>query len=323
MTLRMMLLAAFAALCAANAHAQPADTWPNKPVRMVNPYTPGGGVDIVGRAIAQQLSEIWKQPVIIDNRPGAGTTIGMEIVAQAIPDGYTLLVTNGSVATAVPLYKNLSFHPARDFAPISLPIQSPYLLVVNPGVKAATLQELIVYAKTRSSPMPYGSVGVGSLAHLTMELLRSHTKIPMLHIPYKGGAPNITGVLSGEVQAIFGPIASVTPHVKSGKLRAIAISTARRVELAPDIPTVAEQGVVGFESISWYPIFAPARTPPAVVMKINADVNRILQKSDVRSRFLAMGMVPFIGPPAALRDYLDVEIKRWSKVIAEVGIKPE
>ena len=321
-TRQLMPLLALAIACAPQVAAA-AGAWPTKSVRMVNPFTPGGGVDIVGRAIAQQLHELWGQPVIVDNRPGAGTTIGMEIVANAMPDGHTLLINNGSVATAGALYRNLKFDPVRDLAPIALTIQSPYLLVVHPSVKAGTLPELMALAKSRAGQMPYGSTGTGSFVHLTMELLKSQTRTPLLHVPYKGGAPNMTAVLSGEVHTIFAPVASVTPHVKAGRLRAVGITSAKRVELAPDIPTVAEQGVPGFESVSWYPLFAPARTPADIVKKISGDINQILQKPDVRSRFLAMGMVPFIGPPQALRDYLDLEIKRWGKVIADAGIKPE
>lgn len=309
--------------CSLNTNGFAAETWPARPVRMVNPFTPGGGVDIVGRAIAQQLTELWGQPVIVDNRPGAGTTIGMEIVAHAPPDGYTLLVNNGSVATAPALYPNLSYSVVKDLAPISLAVQSPYVLAVHPGVKAATVQELIGLARKQPGKFSYGSVGVGSPAHLMMELFKASTKTDMVHIPYKGGAPSTTALLSGEIQAIFTPISTMLPHAKTGKARLLAVSSAKRVELAPDLPSVAEQGVTGFDGTSWYPLFAPARTPPALIQKINADVNQILQRPDVRNRFLSMSMIPMPGPPEVLRDYLDVEIKRWGKVIADNGVKPE
>jgi len=302
------------------AHAA---AWPDKPVRIVNPYTPGGGVDVVGRAIAHQLNEVWGQPVIVDNRPGAGTTIGMEIVAHAVPDGYTLLVNNGSVATAPALYRKLSYSVVRDLAPVSLAVQSPYVLAVHPSVKAGSVQELIQLARAQPGKLSYGSVGVGSLAHLMMELFKSSTKTDMVHVPYKGGAPSTTGLLSGEIQVIFTPIATMLPHAKTGKARLIAVSSAKRVELAPDLPSVAEQGVAGFDGTSWYPLFAPARTPAAIIQKINGDINRILQKPEVRSRFLSMGMVPVGGAPEVLRDYLAEEIRRWGKVIADTGVKPE
>ena len=300
--------------------------WPDKPVRVVNPYTAGGGVDVVGRAIAQQLSELWGQPVVTDNRPGAGTTMGMEIVAHAVPDGYTLLVNNGSVATAPALYRKLSYNVVKDLAPISLAAQSPYVLAVHPNVKANSVQELINLARAQPGKLSYGSVGVGSLAHLMMELFKSSTRMnagDMVHVPYKGGAPSTTGLLSGEIQTIFTPISTVMPHVKAGRVRALAVSSAKRVELAPELPSVAEAGVPGFDGTSWYPFFAPARTPPAIIQKINGDIHRVLQKPEVRSRFLAMGMVPVGGAPEVLRDYLAVEIARWGKVIADTGVKAE
>ncbi len=300
-----------------------AERWPVKPVRVVNPFTAGGGVDVVGRAITQQLTELWGQPVIIDNRPGAGTTIGMEIVAHAVPDGYTLLVNNGSVATAPALYRKLSYNVVKDLAPIALAVQSPYVLTVHPGVKANSVQELINLARAQPGKLTYGSVGVGSPAHLMTEFMKSLTKIDMVHVPYKGGAPSTTGLLSGEIQVLFSPISTMLPHAKAGRARVLAVSSAKRVELAPDLPSVAEAGVPGFDGTSWYPFFAPAHTPVALIQKINGDINRILQKPEVRSRFLAMGMVPVGGAPETLRDYLDAEIKRWGKVIVDAGIKGE
>ena len=331
MSLSKMKMSCLLMLCIAaeivSVHAaDPSPAWPSKPVRIVNPYTAGGGVDVVGRAIAQQLNEAWGQPVIIDNRPGAGTTIGMEIVVRAPADGYTLLVNNGSVATAPALYRNLSYSVTRDLAPVSLAVHSPYVLTLHPSVKANTVQEFINLVRTQPGKLVYGSVGMGSLAHLMMELFRASTRIPMAdmaHVPYKGGAPSTTGLLSGEIQAIFSPISTMLPHAKAGKARVIAVSSAKRVELAPDLPSVAEQGVPGFDGTSWYPLFAPARTPAAIVNTINGDINRILQKPDVRARFLAIGMVPAGGPPAVLRDYLAEEIRRWGKVIVDVGVKAE
>ena len=305
------------------ALTQAAEPWPSKPVRLVNPYTAGGGVDVVGRAIAQQLAETWGQPVVTDNRPGAGTTIGMEIVAHAPPDGYTLLVSNGSIATAPVLYRKLSYNVVKDLAPIALAVQSPYVLAVHPSLKVNTVQELIHIARTQPGKLSYGSVGVGSLAHLMMELFKSATKTDLVHVPYKGGAPSTTGLLSGEIQTIFTPISTVLPHAKAGRTRALAVSSAKRVELAPELPSVAEAGVPGFDGTSWYPFFAPARTPQAIIQKINGDINRILQKPEIRARFLTLGMSPVGGAPQVLGDYLDAEIRRWGKVIADTGVKPE
>ena len=307
--------------CASLAtHAQ---TFPTKPVRIVNPFTPGGGVDTVARPIAQQLNEMWGQPVIVDNRPGAGTTVGTELVARATPDAYTLLLTNGSIGTIPTLYRKLGFDPLKDLAPIVLTTTSPYILAVHPGVKAASLQEFITLAKTSGGKMVYGSVGQGSLAHLTMELFKSQAKFEMLHVPYKGGAPSVAALVGGEIQAIFSAVSSIVPLARAGKVRALAVSSAKRVELAPELPSVAESGFPGFEAVSWYPIFAPAGTPRALIQKINADVNRILAKPDIRERFLKVGVIPFGGTPEALADYFRADVKRWSGIISDLGIKPE
>ncbi|HYH40859.1 MAG TPA: tripartite tricarboxylate transporter substrate binding protein [Burkholderiales bacterium] len=302
------------------AHAQ---AYPTKPVRIVNPFTPGGGVDTVARPIAQQLSEMWGQPVIIDNRPGAGTTMGTELVARATPDGYTLLLTNGSIGTVPGLYKKLSFDPLKDLAPAVLTITSPYVLSVHPSVKATSVTEFITLAKASGSKMAYSSVGQGSLAHLTMELFKSQAKFDMLHVPYKGGAPSLAALMGGEIQASFQPISSIMPHARSGKLRALAVSSLKRVELAAELPSIAESGFPGFDAVSWYPIFAPAGTPRPLIQKINADVNRILAKPDMRERFLKIGMIPFGGTPQALGDYFRTDVKRWNRIIADLGIKPE
>ena len=302
------------------AHAQ---GYPNKPVRIVNPFTPGGGVDGVARPIAQQLNEMWGQPVIIDNRPGAGTTVGTEVVAHATPDGYTLLLTNGSIGTIPLLYRKLSFDPLKDLAPIVLPVTAPYVLAVHTSVKATSVQELVALAKASGGKMVYGSVGQGSLAHLTMELFKSQAKFEMLHVPYKGGAPSLAALMGGEIQAIFSAISSVIPLARAGKMRALAVSSLKRVELAPELPSVAESGYPGFEAVSWYPIFAPAKTPRALIQKVNADVNRILEKPDTRDRFLKAGMVPYGGTPEALGEYFRADVKRWSRIIADLGVKPE
>jgi tripartite-type tricarboxylate transporter receptor subunit TctC len=319
---RLMVAVAVIACIGCDVYAQ-SEAYPIRPVRVVNPFTPGGAVDTVARIVVQQLNESWGQPVIIDNRPGAGTTIGTEIVTRAAPDGYTLLLTNGSIATNVTIYKNLSFNPAKDLAPVALVVQSPYVLAVHPAVKATSLQEFVNLAKSKPGQLVYGSTGQGSLAHLTMELLKSHMKIDMLHVPYKGGAPSVTALLGGEIQSIFSPVSAIVPLAKNGKVRALAISSSKRVELAPDLPTVAELGVPGFESISWYPIFAPAKTSLPIIRKINADVNPLVQKPEIRNRFLSMGMVPFTGAPQATHDYLVLEIKRWSQVIVDAGVRPE
>lgn len=304
------------------AAAAQAPLYPTKPIRLINPFTPGGSVDIVARAVAQELTKAWGQPVIVDNRPGAGTTIGTGIVARAAPDGYTLLATTATIAVNVSLYRNLSFDPVKDLAPIALVVQTPLVLAVHPSVPAKSVRELINLAKAKPGQVIYASSGTGTSTHLTMEMFRSLAKIDMLHVSYKGATPAVGALLGGEVHAIFNPITAILPQARAGKVRALAVSSGKRVEIAPELPTVAESGLPGFEVIVWYPIFAPAGTPRSIVNQINAEINRILQQPEVRKRFLSIGMVPIGSTPDALGDYLKLEIARWAKVIKEAGVKP-
>ncbi len=312
---------AVAVTWAATAAAQSV-RYPTKPIRLVNPFTPGGSVDIVARAMAQKLNEAWGQPVIVDNRPGAGTTIGTGMVTRAAPDGYTLLATTGTISVNVSLYRNLQFDPVKDLAPIALVVQTPNVLAVHPSVPAKSVQELINLAKGKPGQVIYASSGAGTSTHLTMEMFTSIAKIDMLHVAYKGATPAVGALLGGEVQAIFNPITAMLPQARAGKVRALAVSSGKRVEVAPELPTVAESGLPGFESIVWYATFAPAATPRGITNQINAEINRILQQSEVREHFLKIGMVPLGGTPEALGDYLKLEIARWAKVVKEAGVKP-
>jgi tripartite-type tricarboxylate transporter receptor subunit TctC len=313
---------ALAVVWPAAATAQ-ATRYPIKPIRLVNPFAPGGPVDLTARAVGQKLSEAWGQPVIVDNRPGAGTTIGTELVTRAAPDGYTLLITSGgTIAVNVSLYRKLSFDPVKDLAPITLVVQTPIVLAVHPSVPAKSVREFVNLAKAKPGQLTYASSGAGTSTHLTMEMFRSLARIDMLHVPYKGGTPAVNAVLGGEVHAIFTPITAILPHARAGRLRALAVSSAKRVEIAPELPTVAESGMPGFEVIVWYPTFAPAGTPRGIVKQLNAEINRILQQPDVRERFLSNGMLPVSGTPEALGDYLKLEIALWAKVIKEAGVKP-
>jgi tripartite-type tricarboxylate transporter receptor subunit TctC len=294
--------------------------YPTKPIRVINPFTAGGSVDIVARVVAQKLNEAWGQPAIVDNRPGAGATIGAAMVAHAAPDGYTLLVTTGTMAVNVSLYRKLPFDAVKDFAPVALLVQTPNVLAVHPSVAAKTTQEFISLAKARPGQIIYASSGAGTSTHLTMELFRSMAGVDMLHVAYKGATPAVSALLSGEVQSIFNPITAMLPQARAGKVRALAVSSSKRVEIAPELPTVAESGVPGFESIVWYACYAPAGTPRAIVAQINAELNRALQRADTREHFMKIGMVPMGGTPQALADYLKVEIARWAKVVKDAGI---
>ncbi|OGA54118.1 MAG: hypothetical protein A3G24_01545 [Betaproteobacteria bacterium RIFCSPLOWO2_12_FULL_62_13] len=297
-----------------------AERYPAKPIRIVVPFTPGGSNDLVGRIVAQKFLETWGQPAIIDNRPGAGSTIGIELVVRAAPDGYTLLATSGGIAINVSLYR-LQFNPVTDLAPVALVAQMPYLLAVNPSVPAKSTQDLINLAKAQPGKLAFASSGAGTSSHLTMEMFKSLTKIDMLHVPYKGGGPAVNAVIGGEVQVIFNVITGPLPHARSGKLRALAVSSAKRVEIAPELPTVAESGVPGFDVIAWYNLFAPAGTPRRIVDQLNAEVNRMLQQAEVRERFRTLGVAPLGGTPGALGNYLKFEVARWSKLIKAAGIE--
>ncbi len=318
--MQILCLMAVTTGIATTAAAAAGDNYPSKPIRLVVPFTPGGSNDLVGRVLSQKLFEVWGQPVIIDNRPGGGSTIGIDVVVRAPPDGYTLLTTSGGVAMNVSLYK-LPFNPVKDLAPVILLAQMPYLLAVNPSLPAKSARDLVSLAKAQPGKVIFASSGAGTSSHLAMELFRSMAGIDMLHVPFKGGGPAVTSVMSGEVQGTFNVITGTLPYTRSGKLRALGVSSAKRVEVAPDIPTIGESGVAGYEMIAWYNVFAPARTPRAIVDRLNNEITRMLQMPDVRERLQTLGVTPLGGTPEALGKYLEFEITRWAKLIKEVGIQ--
>jgi tripartite-type tricarboxylate transporter receptor subunit TctC len=303
--------------------AEPSSEFPTRPVRLVNPYTPGGSVDLVGRALAAGLSEIWGQQVIVDNRGGAGTIIGTEIVVRADPDGYTMLCTSSTVAILTSMYKNMRFDPARDLAPIALAAVSPFILVVNPSVPAKSVQELIALAKAQPGQISGSSSGVGTTNHLTLELFKSMSKVDILHVPYKGGGPAISDLIGGQVKMHFNTPGTLLPHVKAGKLRALAITSPKRGDFAPDLPTVAESGVPGFESQVWYGVYGPKRLPEALVQRWNESVNRYLKTPQAQAHLRRSDMVPGGGTPASFAEFHKRETQRWSAVIKSAGIEPQ
>ena len=325
-TPRGALIAAAMAVTAlaspAAAHAQGA-SFPVKPVRLINPFAPGGPVDIVGRTVAQELSTAWGQPVIVDNRPGAGTTLGAALVARATPDGYTLLVTSVSTAVASTVYRNLPYDAARDFAPVAILAETPLVFAVHPSMSAKSVKEFIALAKAKPGQISYGSAGQGTITHLAGEFLKSVGKIDLTHVPYKGGAPSVAATTAGEVQALFDQSVAILPQAKVGKLRAIAVTSPRRTDIAPEIPTFAESGLPGFEVIVWNAIFAPGGTPRGTVDKINADINRALKAPQVRERLNGLGLSPVEGNAASFSTYFKSEIARWARVSKEAGVKIE
>ncbi len=316
-------IAYLAALCVVSGVAQAADGYPSRPIRMIVAYPPGGGTDQVGRVMADQLSQTLGQNVVVDNRGGATGNIGTELAARAVPDGYTLLMGNVAPnAVNVSLFKKLGFDPVRDFAPVSLVAVTPNILVTNPSIPVKTVKELIAYAKAKPGALNFPSAGVGSSSHLAGEMLKSMTGISMVHIPFKGGGPALVAVIAGEVQIMFATMPAAMPHVKSGKVKPVAVTTTKRSQAMPDLPTIAESGVKGYEASTWYGLLAPARTPQAIVTRLHGDTVKILA-GPTRQRLEVQGFEPEGGTPAEFTAYIKSEIIKWAKVIKDAGIPAE
>jgi tripartite-type tricarboxylate transporter receptor subunit TctC len=300
-----------------------AQSYPARSVRMVVHFPPGGPTDLVGRALGQRLSEYWKQPVVIENRPGAGGVLGVETVLRAPADGHTLLFgTSGSLALA-PALQKLPYNVFTDLAPITLAVINPQILVVHPSLPVKSVQDLIRLAKSRPGQINYASVGPGSPNHMGMELLKSMTGIDMVHIPYKGTAPAMADVIAGQVSLLFNSMPAVLPHVQSGRLRGIAVGSAKRSPAAPDIPTVAESGVPGFQYTTWYALLAPAATPKEVIARINADSVKALSQPDMVQSLASQGAEPAPTSPEGLAKFMREEFEAWRKVIKAAGIRLE
>jgi len=308
------LLAPFA------AHAQP---YPNRLIKVVVPYAAGGAVDSVARTIGQPLSEALKQPVIVDNRPGASANIGMELVAKAAPDGYTLLMASNGIATNMALFPHLAFDGRRDFAPIAKIGYAPLVIVVPAASPAKSLNDLIAMAKAEPGKLTYASAGNGSSGHLAGELLKSTAKIDVLHVPYKGGAPAITDLLGERIT--FMPInpVEVIAHLRAGRLRALAVASDKRFSLLPNVPTVAETGFPGYEASVWWGLVAPAKTPPAIVRQLNAETNKALANPAIANKLAELGVVVTPGTPDQFTAFIKSQTELWSGVIKSAGIQPD
>lgn len=299
-------------------------TYPVRPVRIIVTFPPGGPTDFVGRAMAQKLGEAFGQQFVVDNRAGAAGVIGTDVAAKSAPDGHTLLLgTSGGLSVNPALRPKLPYNAFTDFAPISLVVINPQILVVHPSMPVTSVRELIKLARSHPGEINYASVGVGSPNHLGMELLKSMTKIDMVHIPYKGTAPAVTDLISGRVSLMFNSMPSVLPQVAARKLRGIAVGSAQRSPAVPDIPTVAESGVPEFEYVTWYGLYAPAATPKEIVARLNVEVVRILADPEVARRFATQGAEPKSTTPEALARFQREEYERWKRVIQSAGIKPE
>jgi tripartite-type tricarboxylate transporter receptor subunit TctC len=318
---RLLALGAFAA-AAVTAVPAFADPFPAKPIKLVVGFPPGGINDIVARVVAQKLGDSLGQPVIVENRAGAGGTIGADAVAKAKPDGYTLLLGSVSnIAMAPTQYKNLPYDTAKDFAPVALLAAAPNILVVNPKFPVHSVKDLIELAKRKPGTISYASAGAGTSNHLTVELLKVLANIDLVHIPYKGDAPGITDVIGGQVPMMFPTLPVALPQIKAGKLRAIAVSTAKRTSLAPGIPTVAESGgLPDFEVSVWVGILAPSGTPKDIVDRLSAELNRIVQLPDVKAKLASLGAEPQPMDAAQFGTYIRSETAKWSKVARSAGI---
>ncbi len=313
-----LLLVMWLALAAGQAAGQ---AYPSKPIRLVIGFAPGGGTDIAARIVAKRFSELLGQQVVVDNKPGAGGNIATEAVAHAAPDGYTLLSGSiGPLAISPSLYKTLGFDPEHDFAPVSMMSIFSNVLVVHPSVPAKTVSELVALAKARPDTIFYGSSGNGGAGHLAGELFRSQAGAPIVHVAYKGGGPAMTDLLAGQVQAVFATTPTAIPHIKSGRLRALGVTSLKRVAALPDVPTIAESGLAGYEASNWYCLLAPAKTPKEIVTKLHQAFTASLASPEVIAALALQGMEPSPTTPAALADYMRAEREKWGKVVRSASI---
>jgi tripartite-type tricarboxylate transporter receptor subunit TctC len=296
------------------ATAQPA-AYPHRAVKFMVPYAAGGGVDKIARVIGQQLAKSLGQPIVIDNRGGAAGNIGTELAVRAEPDGYTILMGAAALAINATLYRNLAFDPVKDLVPVSLIAKTPNIVVVHPEVPVKSIKELVALAKSKPGALNYASAGSGTTSHLAAELLDSVAGIKMTHIPYKGTAPAVTGILGAEVQVMLAPALTVLPYIKAGKLRALATTGAERSSAFPDTPTVSQSGYPGFEASQWYGVLAPAGTPEPILARLNADLVKAVQSTEVRTALLSEGSEPIGSTREAFDRYLKAEIARWAKAI--------
>lgn len=307
-------------VCCAAAGVQAADAWPSKPIRLISPFVPGGGASLVARLVAPDLTEALGQSIVVDNRGGGGGVIGTEIAAHSRPDGYTFIMATASTLSVRPLMDKVPFDPIRDFAPIIQTTTVPLVLSVHPGVPAKTVKELIAYGRAKESKLNFASSGEGTISHLAGELFKMSTGVVMSHVPYKGGGQAIIDVIAGHVQVGFINILEASSQIKAERLRALAVTTAERSPVLPGVPTVAESGLAGYEVTQWSGVLAPAGTPPAIIARMNAEIDKIMQKPLTRERLAADGAQPGGGPPEKFAAFIKADIAKWSKVVKNAGL---
>lgn len=322
MSRRCILLAFAAAFLPPSLPAQAAEPYPSKPIRIVVPFAAGGSTDILARNIAQRLNESMRSPVIVDNRPGGAGVVGADHVAKSAADGYTLLMgTNTTHAVAPHLYSKLPYNPLRDFIPISEVAYNPQFLDVHPSIPARSVKELIALARARPGELNFGTAGQGTTAHMAMELFRSMAKIDMVHVPYKGTGPAMNDLLGGHLSPMFDVVLTTLPHMKAGRIRVLGVSSLQRVEVAPEVPTIAESGLPGYEALVWFGLFVPAGTPSDIVARLSSEVATIVRHPKLTEAFRLQGLTPVGSTSADFAIRVRKEHERWGKVIREAGIR--
>lgn len=323
----MLALAGIGLLAGGAAAQSPSKSelkaYPNRPVQIIVPFTPGTGMDILARTVGQKLSERWGQPVVVDNRPGASGNIGTDMVVKAAPDGYTLLVTANTLVMTVSLYRNVPYDPIRDLAPVEKMALGTMAVTLNRAVPAHSLKEFVAYAKAHPGTLAYGSPGVGTPQHLATELFKATAGIDLLHVPYKGSAGAITGLLAGDVAIMFNALHAVLPQVRAGKIHAIAVGGSKRSPVAPDIPTVSESGYPDFDVDFWYGMLAPAATPKEIIAKLNQDIAQILNTPEMQETLSNQGLEPVTSTPGQFAALIQSDLARWANVVKSAGVTAE
>jgi tripartite-type tricarboxylate transporter receptor subunit TctC len=314
----ILSLALSAGLLTTPSHAV-AQGYPNRPITFLVGFVPGGGTDYLARVVGQKLSESLGQPVVVDNRPGAGSTIAADLAAKAAPDGYTILMANISLSISAGLYSKLPYSLLADLAPVGQVAASPQIVTVNPSLPVKSIKELIALAKAKPGQINFGSAGNGSPAHLCTELFKSMAGVDMVHIPYKGGAQAVTDLLGGRIDLLMGGPAEILGHVKAGKLRALAVTTPKRSAMIPDLPTVSEAGVPGYEFVTWFAVFAPARTPTEILERLYGTFEKIMQMPPVKDGISSQGLEPLVSPPKEFAAFLKADVAKWAKIIKDTG----
>ena len=322
-SLRRALLLGLAALSPVLAHAQPAASYPSKPIRIIVPFPAGGTTDLLARMLGQRMTTAWGQPVLVENKPGAGSTLGADMVAKSPADGYTLLMGAAHHTIAQSVYAKVPYHFGRDFAPVSIIAMVPNMVVVNAAVPARTIEEFAALAKSQPGKLNYGTAGAGTAHHLIGEMFKLRAGVDLQHIPYKGSAPAVADLLGGQVQVMFDTVTSGLPQVKAGKTRALAVTTAKRSAALPDVPTLSETILPGFDVGTWFGILVPTGTPPAIIEKIRAEIDQMVRSPDIRKQFLEMGAEPVGNTPAQMAAQIKAELTAYEALAKQIKLVVE